>query len=44
MTFARLVQIAWMLPALTVIGIAAANRIADTLTRRDIGDDERSWT
>ena len=44
MSAARLIQIAWMLPALTVLGIAARTAIADILTRRDHPADERSWS
>ena len=44
MTTARLIQIAWTLPSLTVIGLAAHVRIAEILTRREHPADERSWT
>lgn len=40
----RLIQIAWMLPALTVLGIAARTLIADLLEQPAPPADERSWT
>ena len=44
MSTARLIQIAWMLPALTVLGICARTAILDLLDRQDSPADERSWT